>query len=363
MAEKTNSTKYTRKTPKSLKQAEKVGLLGSRNWAQTEIIKMLQEYKRRECLYDPRHVDHRNKKARQQALDEIAKILSQIRPHTTGMDVTLKFNILRTQYQAELAKARKTEEDGRVHVSRLWFLDYIKFVEGYYRQKSSGQKQKKSSNSRQFRESNQTRWEDQASVSGDCFMDKDETYYDNACEKKEESEDPWKFGIEGAPTTFVKTEIEPEPEESESEQVSEYSETVSEVKYDEDAEDEGDREEEENRANSPLSVTATSTELSNNRKRNRTISADKNQTRKTEADAPQQPTVMDYQRDSLEESDEDLFGRIVANKLRKIKNPRKRADAEFEIYRILHSAIVEDLDDCTTNDRSVGYIKSKVIRQ
>lgn len=60
------------------------------------------------------NASYRNKFARQQSLDDIAKILCKIRPQTTGVDVKLKFNILRTQYHAELSKEKKAAEEGKV---------------------------------------------------------------------------------------------------------------------------------------------------------------------------------------------------------------------------------------------------------
>lgn len=54
--------------------------------------------------------------------------------------------------------------------------------------------------------------------------------------------------------------------------------------------------------------------------------------------------VDDSDRNTTESTEEDLFGQIVAKKLKKITNPKKRADAEFKIFSILHSALVEEFD-------------------
>ncbi|XP_046414723.1 uncharacterized protein LOC124176904 isoform X1 [Neodiprion fabricii] len=313
------SVKHQKRGPQSFKQAEEVGLIGSRIWTQPELTILLHEYKKREFLYDMKNVNYRNKFAREQALKEIADILCKVRPQTTAMDVKLKFNILRTQYHAELSKEKKCAESGKFHLSTLWFMDHIKFVRGHNRREIYGRRENESSSdNKSFEQLPQVNYEDQASLSEDCFVENDEKYDEFEDKEASNAEDPLSTLKKRPTPSDVKTEMV--FLDTESEMTSDFLD---------------DKEDEDDGSSLPVISSATSTL---HQKRSGTTGEEGENPRKAESSNEA------AKESSVRTSEEDLFGQIVAKKLKKITNPRKRADAELKIFSILHSAFIDELD-------------------
>ncbi|KAF5295521.1 hypothetical protein FQR65_LT19884 [Abscondita terminalis] len=59
-----------------------------------------------ECLYKVKSALYHNKSARQRALEQMASVISGVRPNTTVNDVVTKINSLRIQDNKECAKLR-----------------------------------------------------------------------------------------------------------------------------------------------------------------------------------------------------------------------------------------------------------------
>ncbi|KAF5281929.1 hypothetical protein FQR65_LT14455 [Abscondita terminalis] len=109
------------------------------SWEREHVSTLIDLYREHECLYKVKSALYHNKSARQQALEQMASVISDVRPNTTVNDVKTKINSLRTQFNKECAKLRSKPSgcSGEVVNIKLWCFEQLLFLQDQSTPRSS----------------------------------------------------------------------------------------------------------------------------------------------------------------------------------------------------------------------------------
>lgn len=101
-------------------------------WSRQQTLKLINELKPRVFLYKVTHPDYLKTYKKQEALEEIAIALQDIKPNVIAADVKKKIKILQQQISAEKKKIRATTRSGMsaddVYISKLWCFNELNFL-------------------------------------------------------------------------------------------------------------------------------------------------------------------------------------------------------------------------------------------
>ncbi|XP_053625557.1 uncharacterized protein LOC128683690 [Plodia interpunctella] len=108
--------------------------MSSPRWTADKNIKFINEYQRKECLWDPKHPQYKNRYAREAAYKKIMEVMQM--EHVK--DVIGRIRILRNTFNNETLKAKKCSATGMpIYVSKIpWLshMDFLKNIDGHTRE-------------------------------------------------------------------------------------------------------------------------------------------------------------------------------------------------------------------------------------
>ncbi|TGZ53886.1 Uncharacterized protein DBV15_01827 [Temnothorax longispinosus] len=84
----------------------------SKKWTNEEIIILIDSYKEESCLYAINSPNYHNKHLRNEALKRVGDAVRVFKPHVTDKDCASKFHTLRSQYNIENAKVKRSKKSG-----------------------------------------------------------------------------------------------------------------------------------------------------------------------------------------------------------------------------------------------------------
>ena len=89
----------------------------SKKWTHMQIIALINAYKEETCLYAVSTQYHRNKRVRNEALRRVGNAVRILRPNASDQDCSLKFHMLRTQYNIKNSQVKSSMKSGTENVS------------------------------------------------------------------------------------------------------------------------------------------------------------------------------------------------------------------------------------------------------
>nr|XP_037874533.1 uncharacterized protein LOC119628408 isoform X1 [Bombyx mori] len=111
--------------------------MANQRWSTEKNIQFINEYHRQECLWDPKHLQYKNRDAR----DAAYKIIMEAMEMQCVKEVVGKIRSLRNTYNNELLKAKKSNTTGMatddLYISKIpWLcrLDFLKNIDSYTRE-------------------------------------------------------------------------------------------------------------------------------------------------------------------------------------------------------------------------------------
>ncbi|XP_046386325.1 uncharacterized protein LOC124156061 [Ischnura elegans] len=98
-------------------------------WSKEATIMLIEEIKKRPFLYDPCHKSYHDRGARRAAMQEIAAVISQVRPDTPGEEIKIRWSALRSAFQGCISKMRR-QLNGTLtsEFTKVWYFDEMLFL-------------------------------------------------------------------------------------------------------------------------------------------------------------------------------------------------------------------------------------------
>lgn len=111
--------------------------MANQRWSTDKNIQLINEYQRQECLWDPKHLQYKNRDAR----DAAYKIIMEAMEMQNVKEVVGKIRSLRNTYNNESLKTKKSNTTGMatndLYISKIpWLshLDFLKNIDSYTRE-------------------------------------------------------------------------------------------------------------------------------------------------------------------------------------------------------------------------------------
>ncbi|XP_071653675.1 uncharacterized protein [Temnothorax longispinosus] len=123
----------------------------SKKWTNEEIIILIDSYKEESCLYAINSPNYHNKHLRNEALKRVGDAVRVFKPHVTDKDCASKFHTLRSQYNIENAKVKRSKKSGtgtdNVYKPSLWYFEHLMFLDTFFTPRKSRNSLEKNKNS------------------------------------------------------------------------------------------------------------------------------------------------------------------------------------------------------------------------
>ncbi|KAK9884712.1 hypothetical protein WA026_007557 [Henosepilachna vigintioctopunctata] len=102
------------------------------SWSKDQVIILIEEYQKHECLYAVKSKLFKNRHARQKALEEIQSILKKIRPEVNISEIKSKFQALKSNFITEYKKYTDSQRSGMatedIYTPTIWYFNYFFFL-------------------------------------------------------------------------------------------------------------------------------------------------------------------------------------------------------------------------------------------
>lgn len=103
-------------------------------WNRESVNLLIENYRKRPLLYNPKHHHYKNRNKRLEALEEILNDVDEKCPFAANQglntdDIKQKIHTLRTQYFKEVNKIKEYTSIDQLYIPKLWCFEKLSFLE------------------------------------------------------------------------------------------------------------------------------------------------------------------------------------------------------------------------------------------